>query len=157
MSRLMQLWLLGALLVIGGCLTTGKEEARVIQNAGNATSVCGKKWQLVRLRVNGGTIPIQGPENFTFLCNQDGNVMGRSGVNTYRGELQVTDNGQMLWDTSSFVSTKMGAPPQLLQQEHTYLRALSGTRQAFTKSRGKRLILRDASGEIYIEYVRAGP
>ncbi|MFA0812881.1 META domain-containing protein [Microbulbifer epialgicus] len=156
MSRFIQLWLTGILLVIGGCLATGAEEARVIQNAGNTNTVCNIKWQLVRLRVNGAAIPIQRPTDFTFLCNRDGNVMGRSGINTYRGELQVTDNGQLLWDTSSFVSTKMGGPAQLLQQEHTYLRALSGTRQAFTKSRGKRLILRDASGDIYIEYVRAG-
>lgn len=157
MSRLVQLWLLGALLVISGCLTSGVEEARVVQNAGSADSVCDKKWQLVRLRVSGTTVSIQRPADFTFVCNHDSNVMGSSGINTYRGELQVTDNGQMLWDTSSFVSTKMSGPDPLLQEEHTYLRALAGTRQAFTKSQGKRLILRDVSGDIYIEYVRAGP
>ncbi|WP_445356493.1 META domain-containing protein [Microbulbifer sp. ANSA002] len=156
MSRLVQLWLLGALLVIGGCLSNSAEEARVVQSAGTASSVCNKKWQLVRLRINGAAVPIQKPADFTFVCNLDGNVMGRSGINTYRGELQITENGLMLWDSSSFASTKMSGPEILLQQENTYLRALAGTRQAFTKSRGKRLILRDASGDIYIEYVRAG-
>ncbi|WKD49971.1 META domain-containing protein [Microbulbifer spongiae] len=157
MRRLVQLWLLGTLLAIGGCLTSGVEEARVVQSAGNMSTVCGKKWQLVRLRINGAAISVQGLANFTFVCNRDGNVVGRSGINTYRGVLQVTDNGQLLWDTSSFASTKMSGPEVLLQQENTYLRALAGTRQAFTKSRGKRLILRNVSGDIYIEYVNVGP
>ncbi|WP_445355432.1 META domain-containing protein [Microbulbifer sp. EKSA008] len=157
MSRLVQIWLLGALLVVGGCLTNRIEEAQVVQSSGSMGAVCGKKWQLVRLRVNGGVVDIQRPADFTFVCNLQGNVMGRSGVNTYRGEVQVTDNGQLLWDTSSFVSTKMGGPEPLLRQEHAYLGALAATRQAFTKSRGNRLILRDPSGDIYIEYVKAGP
>ncbi|MCO1335020.1 META domain-containing protein [Microbulbifer sp. OS29] len=157
MSRLVQVWLVGALLVIGGCLTNRVEEAQVVQSAGSMGAVCGKKWQLVRLRVRGAVVPIQRPTDFTFLCNLQGNVMGRSGINTYRGEVQVTGNGQLLWDTSSFVSTKMSGSELQIQQENTYLFALAGTRQAFTKSRGSRLILRDPSGEIYIEYLNAGP
>lgn len=157
MSKFVQLWLLGVALVIGGCLGIGTEEARVVQSAGSQNTVCGHKWQLVRLRVNGGAIPIEEVDRFTFLCNLDGNVMGKSGINTYRGALQVTENGQLLWDTSSFASTKMAGPEFLMQQENSYLRALAGTRQAFTKSGGDRLILRDPSGDIYIEYVKVKP
>ncbi|WP_444928956.1 META domain-containing protein [Microbulbifer sp. SSSA002] len=157
MSRLVQIWLLGALLVIGGCLTNRIEEAQVVQSSGSMSAVCGKKWRLVRLRVSGTVVDIKKPANFTFVCNLQGNVMGKSGINTYRGEVQVTDNGLLLWDTSSFVSTKMSGPEPLLRQEHAYLRALAATRQSFTKSRGGRLILRDPSGDTYIEYIKAGP
>lgn len=157
MSRFMQLWLLGAILVVGGCLGVGTEEAPVVQSAGNMGAVCGNKWELKRLRLNGDAIAITDTNRFTFLCNLEGNVMGKSGVNTYRGAMQITDNGQLLWDTASFASTKMAGPDNLLQQENAYLRALAGTRQAFTKSGGARLILRDPSGDIYIEYVRVGP
>ncbi|MFC6633495.1 META domain-containing protein [Microbulbifer taiwanensis] len=157
MSRFIQLWLLGVVLVAGGCLGIGTEEAPVVQSAGNLNTVCGNKWQLKRLRVNGEAIAVEETDRFTFLCNREGNVMGKSGINTYRGAMQVTENGQMLWDTSSFASTKMAGPDALMQQENSYLRALAGTRQAFTKSGGARLILRDASGDIYIEFVRVGP
>ncbi|SHF21881.1 Heat shock protein HslJ [Microbulbifer donghaiensis] len=157
MSRLILLWLLGAVLVVGGCLGVGTEEAPVVQSAGNMNAVCGNKWQLTRLRVNGEAVSVAEADRFTFLCNLDGNVMGKSGINTYRGSMQITDNGQLLWDTSSFASTKMAGPDALMQQENAYLRALSGTRQAFTKSGGARLILRDAAGDIYIEYVKVGP
>ncbi|WP_346838022.1 META domain-containing protein [Microbulbifer sp. SAOS-129_SWC] len=157
MSKVVQLWLLGLAAVVAGCIGMDTSEPQITQSAGTIQSVCGPKWQLNRLRVNGEAVAIDDPARFTFLCNIDGNVMGKSGINTYRGAMQVTDNGQLLWDTSSFASTKMAGPEPLMQKENTYLRALSGTRQAFTKSGGGRLILRDASGEIYIEYVKAAP
>lgn len=157
MSRSVQLWLLGAALAVAGCAGIGTEEAPVVQKAGNMNSVCGGKWELKRLRINGEAVPIEEKERFTFLCNRDGNVMGKSGINTYRGTMLVTDNGQILWDTSSFASTKMTGPEALMQQENLYLRALAGTRQSFTKAGGQRLILRDPSGDIYIEYVKVGP
>lgn len=159
MSKLTRLWLLVwlacAVLIVGGCAEFGTRDVRVVQTAGNPDTVCGHKWVLRRLRINGGVIPIEQMEQFTFLCNRDGNVMGKSGINTYRGEVQVTANGQMLWNTDSFASTKMAGPDALMQQENSYLRALAGTRQALTKSGGARLILRDPSGDIYIEYVEA--
>ncbi|AMX03698.1 META domain-containing protein [Microbulbifer thermotolerans] len=157
MSKLVQLWLLGAALVVSGCLGVGTEEAPVVQSAGNINTVCGSKWELKRLRINGEAVPIDDTKRFTFLCSRDGNVMGKSGINTYRGALQITANGQLLWDTSSFASTKMAGPEDQVQQENSYLRALAGTRQSFTKAGGKRLILRDPSGNIYIEYVKVGP
>lgn len=157
MSKFGLLWLAGLTLVIAGCLGLGTDQPQVIQTAGSLNSVCGNKWQLKRLRVNGEAVAIEENARFTFLCNAEGSVMGKSGINTYRGSLQITDNGLMLWDTSSFASTKMAGPEPLMQKENTYLRALAGTRQAFTKSGGGRLILRDASGDIYIEYVRVEP
>lgn len=157
MNRAVYVWLFGLALVVTGCIGVGTEEPELIQTAGNLHSVCGYKWSLKRLRVNGEAIGIDEKERFTFLCNEEGNVMGKSGINTYRGAMQVTDNGQLLWDTSSFASTKMSGPDSLMQQENTYLRALSGTRQAFIKSGGGRLILRDPSGDIYIEYVKVNP
>lgn len=157
MGKVVQLWLVGLALVVAGCIGMDTGESDIVQSAGNLGSVCGHKWQLKRLRVNGAAIGIEDMERFTFLCNAEGNVMGKSGINTYRGSMTVTDNGQLLWDTSSFASTKMAGPSHLMQQESTYLRALAGTRQAFTKSGGGRLILRDPSGDIYIEYVRLNP
>lgn len=155
MSRAVQLWLAGVILVAAGCAGTSGPE--ITQSAGDPHSVCGNKWELKRLRVNGEAVAIQDRERFTFLCNRDGNVVGKSGINTYRGALQVTDTGLLLWDTSSFASTKMAGPEPLTRQENAYLRALAGTRQAFTKSGGERLILRDPPGDIYIEYIKVGP
>ncbi|SDK64324.1 META domain-containing protein [Microbulbifer yueqingensis] len=156
MNKLAQLWLAGLAIVVTGCIGIGSDQPQLTQYAGNLESVCGSKWELKRLRINGEGVGIEDTERFTFLCNREGNVMGKSGVNTYRGAMQITDNGLILWDTSSFASTKMAAPEPLLQQENQYLRALAGTRQAFTKSGGERLILRDPPGDIYIEYVKIG-
>lgn len=156
MNKLAQWCLVSAMVIVGGCLGIGTEEAPVVQTAGSMPAVCGPKWVLKRLRLNGEVAAISDASRFTFMCSVEGNVMGKSGVNTYRGSLQVTDNGLLLWDTASFASTKMAGPDDLMQQERNYLRALSGTRQAFTKSAGARLILRDPSGDIYIEYVKAG-
>lgn len=157
MNRAVHLWLLGLALVVSGCIGIGTQEPELTQTAGNLNSVCGYKWSLKRLRINGEAVPIDNMERFTFLCNRDGNVMGKSGINTYRGSMQVTDNGQLLWDSASFASTKMAGPENLMRQENNYLRALAGTRQAFTKAGGARLILRDPSGDIYIEYIKLNP
>ena len=155
MSRLLVVWLAGLGIVIAGCVGMDSDDSGPTQTPGSLSAVCSGKWEMRLLRLNGEAVPVNEPESFTFLCNSEGQAMGKSGLNTYRGAMQVTDSGQILWDTDSFASTKMAGPPQLMNQEAQYLRALSGTRQAFVKSGGGRLILRDASGDIYIEYVKA--
>ncbi|MCK7596659.1 META domain-containing protein [Microbulbifer sp. CAU 1566] len=155
MNKLIPVWLAGLAIVIAGCMSMDSTDSGPSQTPGSMASVCGDKWEMRLLRLNGQAIPIDQPQEFTFLCNADGEAMGKSGINTYRGTLQVTANGQLLWNTASFASTKMAGPPQLMDQENQYLRALSGSRQAFVKSGGGRLILRDAPGDIYIEYIKA--
>ncbi|WP_066960469.1 META domain-containing protein [Microbulbifer sp. Q7] len=155
-NKVVPAWLTGLAIVIAGCMNMDSKESGPTQNPGSIASVCGDKWEMRLLRINGQAVPVDQPQEFTFLCNSDGESMGKSGINTYRGAMQITANGQILWDTASFASTKMAGPPQLMEQETQYLRALSGTRQAFVKSGGGRLILRDASGDIYIEYIKAG-
>ncbi|WP_299594411.1 META domain-containing protein [uncultured Microbulbifer sp.] len=155
-NRVVPVWLAGLAIVIAGCMNMGDKDSGPSQNPGSMASVCGGKWEMRLLRINGQAVPVDQPGEFTFLCNTDGEAMGKSGINTYRGAMQVTTNGQILWDTGSFASTKMAGPPQLMEQETQYLRALSGTSQAFVKSSGGRLILRDASGDIYIEYIKSG-
>jgi heat shock protein HslJ len=154
MSRVALLWLAGFALVIAGCIGAGSKDPELTQQSGTLDSVCGNKWELKLLRVNGEAIAIEQHQRFTFLCNREGNVMGKSGINTYRGSMQVTENGQLLWDAASFASTKMAGEESLMQHETAYLRALAGTREAYLKAGGARLILRDASGGIYIEYVK---
>jgi heat shock protein HslJ len=155
MNKLMQVWLAGLAIAIAGCMGLDSEESKPSQVPGAMSSVCGGKWEMKLLRVDGEAVPIEQPESFTFLCNSDGEAMGKSGINTYRGSMQITDNGQLLWDIDSFASTKMAGPPALMEQESKYLRALSGTREAYVKSGGARLILRDAPGDIYIEFIKA--
>ena len=150
------IWLAGLAILIAGCMGMDTENSGPSQTPGDIASVCSGKWQLRLLRLDGEAVVIDEPESFTFLCNSGGEAMGKSGINTYRGAMQITTNGQLLWDTGSFASTKMAGPPQLMEQETQYLRALSGTRQAFVKSGGGRLILRDVPGDIYIEYIKAG-
>ncbi|MGL6159463.1 META domain-containing protein [Microbulbifer sp.] len=157
MSRAVQLWLAGVIVVAVGCAGMGTTGPEITQSAGGPDSVCGNKWELKRLRINGEAIAIEDNERFTFLCNRDGNVVGKSGINTYRGVLQVTDTGLLLWDPASFASTKKAGPEPLMRRENAYLRALAGTRRALTKSGGERLILRDPPGDIYIEYIKVGP
>ncbi|MBY6191149.1 META domain-containing protein [Microbulbifer agarilyticus] len=155
MNKLLPVWLLGIAVTIAGCMSMSESSSGPTQKPGTVGDVCGGKWELSLLRINGQAIPVDQPSEFTFLCNSGGEAMGKSGINTYRGSMHVTDNGQILWDTGSFASTKMAGPPQLMDQEAQYLSALARTRQAFVKSGGGRLILRDASGDVYIEYVKA--
>ncbi|MFV8780940.1 META domain-containing protein [Microbulbifer sp. SA54] len=155
MSRLFLVWLAGLGIVIAGCVGMSSSDDKPIQQPGSLSSVCGSKWEMRLLRLNGNAVQVDQPESFTFLCNTDGQAMGKSGINTYRGSMQITDSGQILWDTASFASTKKAGPPPMMEQESQYLRALSGTRQAFVKSGGARLILRDIPGDIYIEYIKS--
>ncbi|WP_043320080.1 META domain-containing protein [Microbulbifer sp. HZ11] len=156
MKKLLPVWLFGLALVVAGCMNMGGKDSGPTQTPGSVSSVCGDKWEMRLLRINGQAVPVDQPQEFTFLCNSGGEAMGKSGINTYRGAMQITANGQILWDTGSFASTKMAGPPQLMEQETQYLSALASTTQAFVKSGGGRLILRDASGDRYIEYIKAG-
>ncbi|MFD1217016.1 MULTISPECIES: META domain-containing protein [Microbulbifer] len=150
------IWLAGLAILIAGCMGMDSKDSGPTQTPGTLSSVCEGKWQMRLLRLDGEAVTVSEPETFTFLCNANGEAMGKSGLNTYRGAMQITDTGQLLWDTSSFASTKMAGPPAVMAQEQQYLGALSRTTQAFVKSGGGRLILRDASGNTFIEYIRVG-
>lgn len=158
MGRLVQLWFLAMLLTVSSCTIFKSREAEYLkfeQQPGSLASVCNDKWRLKLLRIDGEAIPVAQPADFTFLCNREGQVVGKSGVNTYRGVMTITNSGGIRWDTSSFASTKKTASPALMQQENQYLQALAGSRQALLKNGDARLILRDLSGNLYIEYIKS--
>ncbi|MCH9692058.1 MAG: META domain-containing protein [Gammaproteobacteria bacterium] len=159
MGKLAQLWFLGLILTISSCSLLKSKDTGYLQfeqEPGTLATICGDKWRLKLLRINGEAINISRPSDFTFLCNREGQVVGKSGVNTYRGVMAITNSGHIVWDTDSFASTKKTASEELISQENKYLYALAGSRRALLKNGGARLILRDTSGNIYIDYIKSG-
>ncbi|WP_105102083.1 META domain-containing protein [Microbulbifer pacificus] len=139
--------------LISGCVGVDVKNPAATLLAGEMDTVCGKKWELNQLTANGHVIGIEEMGRFTFRCNRDGEVLGNSGINQYRGSMRIIDGGQLLWDRSRFASTKMAGPEALMEQENNYLLALASSTEAFVRAGEPYLILRDPSGEFHIEYV----
>ena len=86
---------------------------------------------LVLRRMIGGSTEVVLPPGatITLTLEDDGRVSGRAAVNSYFGAFKRLANGGI--DMSgAFGVTKMAGPPELMQAEDTFLRALAGVERS---------------------------
>jgi heat shock protein HslJ len=69
---------------------------------------------------------------------------GKATINRYSGSLQLEDDGQIIWN-NAFIMTRMAGPPELMQQEADFTRALMKTSRMYLKESGLVLTSEDRS------------
>jgi len=62
----------------------------------------------------------------------DGKLSGFASINRFFGSVQIDNHGAVKW-TAPFGSTKMAGPPELMQQEDSFLDALQKTERLSTE------------------------
>ncbi len=91
--------------------------------------------------------PIEGSE-LTLEFGTDGSVSGNSGVNTFRGTFEATDDTVAI---TGLASTKMAGEPDLMEQETAYLKALENA-TTWNVTRGS-LDMRDGTDASQVQAV----
>ena len=84
------------------------------------------QWILQKMTIDGNEYDLAGERPFIEFSN-NGKVSGFASINRYSGSMQVDGQGRVLW--SPFRSTRMAGPPELMDQESTFLQALPRTQR----------------------------
>ena len=110
----------------------------------NLKDITGIEWILSRMTNDNDTISLVENSKTTFACDEKGNVTGKAPINRYSGNLQLQDDGQIIWN-KAFIMTRMAGPPDLMQQEADFTGALMKTSHMYIKESGLVLISEDRS------------
>jgi heat shock protein HslJ len=108
----------------------------------NFHKIVGMQWILEKMTVNGESIDLV-PEKPFIKFGEDQTIKGFASINRFFGSLQMDATGQVRWPTP-LGSTRMAGPPELMNQENAFLKALPMT-ERFSQS-GIRLYAVSADG-----------
>jgi heat shock protein HslJ len=147
---------MGATIAVSLALISCQPESAVQPlNKKTIIDTCNKEWQLVELTTAKGMHPIVESTLPTLKCEPTGRVSGNAGVNRYFGTFVMMNNGAIEWPSAHLGSTMMAGSPALMQQEQTYLNALTKTNHIATV--GNILVLSNKDRSISISYSAAKP
>jgi heat shock protein HslJ len=112
-------------------------------------NVLGKKLVLARMIVDGKETALPGEPELTLLAS-DGRVSGKSGVNSYTGSYKLlSDDG--IEFPRAFATTRMAGPPELMDLENSFLKALSAVERIHPNAGG--VVLENDAKTILLEFV----
>ena len=123
----------------GGTGTDGK-----LITPQNLNDISGVEWNLTQMKKDSDTISLVENSKTTFACDEKGNVTGKATINRYSGNLQLQDDGEIIW-YKAFIMTRMAGPPELMQQEADFTQALMKTSRMYLKDSGLVLTSEDRS------------
>jgi heat shock protein HslJ len=90
----------------------------------------------------------------TLTFGADGKVTGYGSVNRFNGSYAFSPDGKLSWPGSGFISTRKAGPPELMEKERAYLRALPQTDRAILK--GHALLLQNDGESTVLTFLEAG-
>jgi heat shock protein HslJ len=115
----------------------------------NLSDIAGIEWNLVQMTINHEAIALVQDSKSTLACNQDGKVSGKATINRYSGNLKLEDDGEIIW-SKAFIMTRMAGPPELMEQEQNFTRALMQTTRMYLKN--SHLVLKNQDSSTILEF-----
>jgi len=112
-------------------------------------SLYGKTLFLRRMIAGGAEVALPPGATISLTLTGDGRVSGRAAVNAYFGAFKRLANGGIEMG-GAFGTTKMAGPPELMQVEETFLRALAGVERV--RPTGDGLTLENAAKNIVLDF-----
>ncbi|MBW2656957.1 MAG: META domain-containing protein [Deltaproteobacteria bacterium] len=106
--------------------------------------ISGIEWHLTKMKMADKSISLIENSKTTFSCDEDGKVAGVATINRYFGNFNLKENGDIVWN-KAFGMTRMAGPPELMEQEAAFMRALPQTARLYLKASKLILISKDKS------------
>jgi heat shock protein HslJ len=109
----------------------------------------GKTLFLRRMIAGGAEVTLLPDAKITLTLAGDGRISGRAPVNSYFGAYKRLANGGIEM-SSAFGTTKMAGPPELMQSEDTFFRAMAGVERIRPNADG--VTLENAAKNIVLDF-----
>lgn len=116
-----------------------------------APALANVEWTLVELEHDGIAQQLVVAAKPTLRVRLDGAAGGFGSVNKYFGNVAAAPDGSFTW-TGPLGSTQMAGPPELMEQETTFLDALQ--RAARWHVEGSTLVLESADGTVRLKFAK---
>ena len=135
MKQFAMLFMLIGISVLIACAGTESGETGTRTDALQITAqrlkdIAGIEWQLKIMKVDNESIPLIKDTKNTFSCDENGKVAGIASINRYFGNFSLKEDGEIIW-SKAFGMTRMAGPPELMEQEATFMRALPQTSRMY--------------------------
>ena len=116
---------------MSGCaqMAVNGSEPQVL-NAQTAQRLYQRDWNLKGLTVEGREVVVDLDTRISVRFAPDGRVAGFAAVNQFSGSYSLSAEGKLSWGTTGFAATRKLGPPELMEKERAYLRALGQTNAA---------------------------
>ena len=116
---------------LSGCAhVTGNDSEPQVLDAQTAPRLYQREWDLKGLAVEGRPIVVDVDTRITIRFAPGGKVGGLAAVNRFGGDYSLSAEGKLGWGIAGFAATRMMGPPELMEKEQAYLRALGKTNVA---------------------------
>ena len=111
--------------------------------------IAGIEWHLQRMKTDNHTASLIKNTKNTFKCDENGKVAGMATINRYFGSFSLGEDGKLIW-SKAFGMTRMAGPPELMEQEAEFMKALPLTSRIYFK-KGK-LVLTSTNRSTVLEF-----
>ncbi|OFZ87934.1 MAG: hypothetical protein A2V78_14130 [Betaproteobacteria bacterium RBG_16_64_18] len=140
---------------VSGCaqVTVNESRPRVL-DAQTAHRLYQRNWDLKGLTVEGRDIVMDVDTRISIRFAPDGQVAGFAAVNRLSGTYSVSAEGKLSWGEAGFATTRNTGPPELMEKERAYLRALGKTNAAILA--GHALVLQSDDASTVLTFSEAG-
>jgi len=115
----------------------------------NINDITGIEWHLKQMAKDNEIVALVKGSQTTFACDENGRVSGKATLNRYSGNLELKDDGEIIW-SKALIMTRMAGPPQLMQQEADFTQALLQTSRIILND--SKLVLKSSSGSTVLEF-----
>ncbi len=114
--------------------------------------IAGIEWHLKKMKMDNNLIPLIEDTTNTFSCDDRGKVAGVASINRYFGNFILKQDGEIIW-SKAFGMTRMAGPPDLMEQEAAFMKALAETSRMYTK--GSLLIMTSGNRSTLLQFQKA--
>jgi heat shock protein HslJ len=151
--KILILSMFASLFILQGCDDSQDSTGTPMTQLATLSLCTDDLWQLQKMVKDNQQLDLLETTPITFSCDEQGNVSGIASVNRYSGAFTVSDNGTLNWQGAGFIATKMGGPPERMEQEQAFLETLGNTSQGHVE--GSTLVLNSEDNANVLEFSRA--
>jgi len=149
------LWMILLFAFLSGCASvTGKDSAAQILDAQTARRLHQRNWDLKALRVDGRQIVIDVDTKISIGFSPGGKVAGIAAVNRFSANYSLSADGKLSWSGVGIAATRNTGPPELMQKERAFLKALLRANVAILA--GRVLLLQSVDTSTVLTFSEAG-
>src|SRR5215510_8212210 len=120
-----QLFVALAIAVLSACAGPGKDSGPAMVTSANLDRLVQREWLLKGITVDSQRVIMHVDATQTLQFGPDGRVIGYGGVNRFAGTYQFSPQGLLSFPAPGLVTTRMAGPPEIMEKERLYLKALA--------------------------------